>query len=475
MIKFKPLIHRIPYRDPLQYVRILPQDNLVFLDGCLFEEGHLNRNSYIAVDPFDTMTYSEGDIKFSHSLYNPQSIPLKDIFSILKNRLEIFSLEPHVDLPPFQGGVAGFFSYDLCRDIERLPTHVHDDQRWARLILGFYDLVISFDHWEKKAWIISSGHPEIDEKRRVYRAQSRLNECLDVIPKLQSQTKKENQNQHTIEISSNFNRESYINAIQTCKNYILSGDIFEVNLSQRFQCKLPEDWMPLDLYSRIRKLNPAPFSSYLSFGDTKILSSSPERFLKLSHKYVETRPIKGTIKRSKDPAEDKALAEKLKSSEKDIAENTMIVDLMRNDLSKVCLPHTVKVTQYCGLESYQTVHHLVSVVEGTLAESNQAPDLLRAAFPGGSITGAPKIRAMEIIDELEPTERGPYCGSVGYIGFDGCMDTSILIRSYLIKNQQLTFQAGGAIVLDSNPDVEYEETLLKADILKKALNHDFID
>ncbi|MBT8506491.1 hypothetical protein B1F79_02515 [Coxiella-like endosymbiont of Rhipicephalus sanguineus] len=257
-------------------------------------------------------------------------------------------------------------------------------------------------------------------------------------------------------------------AVEKCRHYILDGDIFEVNLSQRFQCVFPDN-CEFSLYQRIRAINPAPFGAFVRFDDTTIVSSSPERFLKVQDRLVETRPIKGTIKRSRDAKEDELLAQQLAMNIKDRAENTMIVDLMRNDLSKVCLSNSIHVPAYCQIESYETVHHLVSVIEGKLKNQYQAVDLLRTAFPGGSISGAPKIRAMEIIEELEPTRRGPYCGSVGYIGFDGSMDTSILIRTYVFKDQIVTFQVGGAIVLDSDALSEYEETLTKAEALKKAL------
>lgn len=276
------------------------------------------------------------------------------------------------------------------------------------------------------------------------------------------------------DIRSDFTQKDYQERVQKVIDYIAKGDIFEANLSQRFHCNLPDWAAPIDLYCRIRALNPAPFSSYVNLANIAIVSSSPERFLKLQHGTIETRPIKGTIKRSLDALEDKRLKEQLVSSQKDHAENTMIVDLMRNDLSKVCEPGSILVPQHCDLESYETVHHLVSVIYGQLKKQYSVVDLLKAAFPGGSITGAPKMRAMEIIDELEPTQRGPYCGSVGYIGFDNNMDTSILIRSFVVKDRQVTFQAGGAIVLDSDPKSEYEETLIKASVLKRALTHKYI-
>jgi para-aminobenzoate synthetase component 1 len=246
------------------------------------------------------------------------------------------------------------------------------------------------------------------------------------------------------------------------REYIVAGDIFQANLSQRFQGPLAE--APFDLYRRLRRRNPAPFAAYLGFGELEILSASPERFLRLDQdqRRIETRPIKGTRPRGLGPMHDAALGRALAESEKDRAENVMIVDLLRNDLSRVCRPGTVRVPELFALEHHPTVHHLVSTVVGELDTGAGAEDLLRAAFPGGSITGAPKVRAMEIIAELEPTQRGVYCGSIGYISASGAMDTSIVIRTYLALRGQIYFQAGGGIVADSDPELEYRETLDKA-------------
>lgn len=454
----------IPYRDPFDYAMRFNQLNyFVFLDSMKFDS-KLGRYSYIAIDPFATLIYRDNKIHF----FNQEVTAIENIFTLLHNKLKAFSLSLHPDLPPFQGGVAGFFSYDLIRDLENLPIYAQDDMQYPRMAVGFYDLIISFDHVKQQAWIISSGLPEKNKERKMSRAQSRLSWCLQKIKYIKTQKLRKEPLVSKSEIGNHFTKKAYIEAIKKCQRYILEGDIFEVNLSQRFHSVLPIN-SEFILYQRIRTVNPATFGAYVRFDDTTIVSSSPERFLKVYNRKVETRPIKGTIRRSKNAKEDFALAQQLTMSSKDRAENTMIVDLMRNDLSKVCFIGSIRVPTYCQIESYETVHHLVSTIEGELKNDFHAIDLLRSAFPGGSVTGAPKIRAMEIIEELEPTRRGPYCGSVGYIGFDGSMDTSILIRTYVIKNQILTFQVGGAIVLDSNPLAEYEETLIKAEALKNAL------
>jgi para-aminobenzoate synthetase component 1 len=253
------------------------------------------------------------------------------------------------------------------------------------------------------------------------------------------------------------------------REYIIAGDIFQANLSQRFQAPLRK--APFELYRRLRRRNPAPFAAYLGFDGVTVLSASPERFLRLDHtRQVETRPIKGTRPRGLVPMHDAALGRALAESEKDRAENVMIVDLLRNDLSRVCRPGTVRVPELFALEQHPTVHHLVSTVVGELEPEADAVDLVRAAFPGGSITGAPKVRAMEIIAELEPTRRGVYCGSIGYLSATGAMDTSIVIRTFVAADGELYFQAGGGIVADSDPELEYRETLDKAAGLIETLN-----
>jgi para-aminobenzoate synthetase component 1 len=270
------------------------------------------------------------------------------------------------------------------------------------------------------------------------------------------------------ELKSNFSHEGYLEAVATAREYICAGDIFQVNLSQRFDVNLCIP--PYDLYQRLRKINPAPFANYFNFDRVSIVGSSPERFLKVRGDWVETRPIKGTRPRGGTPDKDKALAESLLASIKDRAENIMIVDLERNDIGRVCRYGTVKVSELAVLETYPTVFHLTSTVIGQLRENKSRTDLLKATFPGGSITGAPKVRAMEIIDELEPTRRSVYTGSLGYIGFNGDMDLDIVIRTIVVTGSRAYFQVGGAIVYDSEPESEYIETLDKGRAMFEALN-----
>ncbi len=457
-------VREISYCDPLAAFSLFSeQPYALFLDSAQITD-RLGRYSFIAIDPFLTMTSKNGQILLGQK--KMQGNP----FEILKAQLDQYAITHRSGLPPFQTGVAGYFGYDLGHHLEVLPQAHLDDMEFPDLILGFYDVVIAFDHLQHRAWIFSSGYPESDEPKRRKRAHSRAQEIEDKLNQAPAIPDTPQPAEQPTTIKSNYtNRESYEDAVQQVIDYIYAGDIFQANLSQRFEAQLPIQDSPFKLYRRLRTINPAPFAAYLNFENVVIASASPERFLLLRDNWIETRPIKGTRPRGTTTESDQQYAAALLGSEKDRAENVMIVDLLRNDLSRVCQDHTVKTPEICALESYATVHHLVSTIEGQLKPGRTAIDLLQATFPGGSITGAPKIRAMEIIAELEPTQRGPYCGSVGYISFSGDMDTSIIIRTYAIKENRVTFQAGGGIVADSSPAAEYDETIDKARALMHAL------
>jgi para-aminobenzoate synthetase component 1 len=391
---------------------------------------------------------------------------------------------PISGLPPFQGGAAGLASYDLGRWLERLPAARSDEFQTPALAVGLYDVVVAFDHLLDRAWIVSHGWPDKDEALRQRRAQERLEEVqhwlaetldhrisgvrrstCDVLRPDQLAPQYQIGDVHGL--TSNFSPDAYRQAVQRVIDYIYAGDVFQVNLSQRLLYPAHDD--AVDLYLRLRQRNAATFGGYFDLGDFQIASSSPERFLKVRQGHVETRPIKGTRRRRAMPEADLFAGDDLQASEKDRAENVMIVDLLRNDLSRVCDPDSVRVTQLCRLETYEFVQHLVSAVEGRLREGQGPLDLLRAAFPGGSITGAPKVRAMEIIAELEPTARGPYCGTLFYLGFDGALDSNILIRTITCGRGWWQFPVGGGIVAQSDPQQEYEETWHKAEGLLRAL------
>lgn len=416
------------------------------------------RWSFIALDPFETLTSLRSD--------------MSDPFTTLKVKLAAMHMPLSApDLPPFTGGAAGFFGYGLAHRLERLPPEsapfALDDQSAPDMVLGFYDMVIAFDMAARRTLIISTGLPERDPRRRAEHAHTRAAQMRARIA-----TAKRPPPAALPPVcgtQSNFTRQAYEAAIARTIDYIRAGDIFQANISQRFETRLASGDTPYELYLRLRAESPAPFAAFFNFGEGALASSSPERFLFCRDGRVETKPIKGTRPRGATPTEDQRLAEELMASEKDRAENVMIVDLLRNDLSRVCADHSVVVEKLCALESFATVHHLVSTVRGTLRPGETSVDLLATAFPGGSITGAPKLRAMEIIAELEPTTRGPYCGAIGYLGFDGTMDTSIAIRTMLVQGNRVTFQAGGGITADSDPASEYEETLAKAKAMMRAL------
>jgi para-aminobenzoate synthetase component 1 len=420
-----------------------------FLDSAI-NKSKISGTSFMGSDPFlvfkskkDFVTLEWDNGKIEYIKGNP--------FIVLKDLLKRFKSRPGgasgpTGRPPDlrsgrigdrSGGAVGYFGYDMKDFIERLPDIAKDDIGIPDCIVGFYDKITVYD---KQTDFPVPSWPARAEKFR-----------MEDIPGLKS----------------NFSKEDYVKAVKKAKEYIKKGDIYQVNLSQRFESQLNME--PYELYLRLRDFSPAPFSSYLNFGDCTIISSSPERFLMKKDAYIETRPIKGTRPRSCDPLMDEFNEKELTKSYKDRAEHIMIVDLERNDLGRICEYGSVKPTEFISLEKYSTVFHLVSTISGRLKKDIDAIDCLVATFPGGSITGAPKIRSMEIIEELEPVKRSIYTGAIGYISFDGNMDTSIVIRTILIKNKKLYFQVGGGIVYDSDPEKEYLETLDKAMGIMQAI------
>jgi len=459
----RPIAEEIAYCDPLELYAPFAGDPCAVLLESAVIDGVRGRYSYIAAEPFQILTSKNGMVSLGDRRLSGNP------FAVLDRELRRFDLAPLSGLPPLQGGAVGYFGYELVQHLEGVPMARADDMDFPDMAVGFHDVIIAVDHQDRRAWAISSGFQATDISGRKQLAIERLRHVLG---RLKSATplSERTSSAGTAKIESNFARPAYETAVQRVVDYIFAGDIFQANLSQRFQAAMPSGMSALDLYRKLRNINPAPFAALIKFGGIQIVSASPERFLKLQQGRVETCPIKGTRPRGATPAADQILAAELLASEKDRAENVMIVDLLRNDLSRVCRDGTVDVPKLCELETFATVFHLVSTVTGMLQPGKSAIDLLAACFPGGSITGAPKIRAMEIIAELEPTRRGPYCGSIGFIGFDGSMDTSITIRTYGIKDGVVTFQAGGGIVADSKPADEFDETIAKARALITALS-----
>jgi para-aminobenzoate synthetase component 1 len=452
-VRLAPLITPIPFRDPAAAFSPLADHPMaMLLDSAL--PGAQARFSYIVADPVRTIRCTP----------HPWRVTIdgadvgKDPFAVLTSSLGEWRAAPGPI--PFMGGAVGFFSYELGGLLERLPAP--KTQPWpADMMVGIYDTVAAFDMERREAWIVAHHTP--GRARATARTESLATRLGDATPGPPERLRGSWRNE--------MSRSDYETAVISAIEAIKRGDIYQANITQRFVAEVPSSASSFDLYLRLRAATPAPFAAFINTGDMQLISASPERFLKLSTAgEVETRPIKGTRPRGVTPEEDKALAAALLASAKDRAENLMIADLLRNDLARVCAPGSVQVPVLCGLETFPAVHHLVSVVTARLAEGVHAVDLLRAAFPGGSITGAPKIKAMEVIHALEPAARGPYCGTVAWLGFDGAMDSSIVIRTLVRGGTTVVAQAGGGIVAESDPAREYEESLVKVRPLLAVLD-----
>ena len=465
-----PLIEELaPSVDVMSAVRALADWPRLLLFESPLRREPVGRYSFLMADP--VITWQKQTVQFGD-----------EPFSDIKTEWERWRVESQPGLPPFQGGIAGMAGYELGHAWERIDSANYDEFRIPSLAVGLYDWVIAWDHAQNRVWLISHGWPEQDDTRRRAQAAKRMKQVQDGLnasmtgrPVLHStQT-----NQPPIpfapqypladhpHVTSTFTRDVYLRTVQRVIDYIYAGDIFQANLSQRLLTPAPCD--SITLYERLRSVNPAPFAGLMLWDDWAIVSASPERFLCVTEGEVETRPIKGTRQRKRGPEADLFTRDELRQSDKDRAENIMIVDLLRNDLSRVCRAGTVRVPHLCSVETYETVQHLVSEVRGQLKSDRTVWDLLRATFPGGSISGAPKVRAMQIIAELEPTVRGPYCGSLFYVGADGQMDSNLLIRSFVQRYGWLQCNVGGGIVAQSEPAAEYDETMTKSAGMLKAL------
>ncbi len=352
---------------------------------------------------------------------------------------------------PFEGGAIGYFGYDLARCIERLPQIAGDIDQLPEMMIGIYDWAIVVDHQHCNSWLVGQG---------------RFEQTRELWPELQQRVKRkavlpaDEPLKAVTPFASAVSHHAYQQAFDAIQEYISAGDCYQINYTQRFSASVTGDgWSG---YQQMRRQNPAPFGAYMLLDDIEVLSFSPERFLQLHHGSILSQPIKGTRPRGASPGSDLKLRDQLYNSSKDRAENLMIVDLLRNDLGRVAELGSIQVPELFKLQSYATVHHLVSHITGRLRHDEDALSLLRACFPGGSITGAPKIRAMQIIEELEPYRRGIYCGAIGYIGFNGDMDSSIVIRTLVRQGDKAHYWVGGGIVADSDADEESQECMDKA-------------
>lgn len=444
---------------------VIRQSGGFFLDGGggVFKN---SRYSFLGCDPFLVLQAEGTSVRIGREgRWHDAS---GDVFTLLDDLVGSYRITPRDVLPPFIGGAVGYLSYDLGRLLEQVPALTCRDLDVPECRMGFYNTVLAVDHRERTIIVVASGFPE--KVPRLQRRKARQ-DIAELRLRLESRDADFGVTPPGItdtgQLRSNFTREDYCRSVERVRQYIAAGDVYQVNLSQRFTCPAPADMAAL--YETLRAVSPAPFSGFLDCGGFHILSASPERFLRMSGSTVETRPIKGTRPRGDTSARDRQLRRELLASAKDRAELLMIVDLERNDLGRVCQPGSIRPVRLCSLEAFADVYHLVATITGTLAPGTSQVDCLKACFPGGSITGAPKIRAMEIIEELEPCRRSVYTGSMGYIGFNGETDLNIAIRTMTCCSGSCYFHVGGGIVADSEPELEFQETLHKAAGIMKSL------
>ena len=427
----------------------------------------LDRFSFVAADPIESFVVP--------GCADPDDAEsIRKVLRQMKSRMAGFSCQTIPGLPPFQGGLAGMLSFDAGLALLGVEYEKSNHSETPLVQFGIYDVVFAFDHKQGKVWAISQGVPSHTPAERRSQSRERFEKHVCafegrhnsssgplLVPTSQASSSRLYPLPGSDGVFSTHSSSTYANMVQSGIDLVRAGDIFQVNLAQQFS--VAGSFNPLEIYKKARVCNPAPFAGYLDFGDAAIVSMSPERFLKVTRGSVSMHPIKGTRRVLSRPEADLYASADLHSSEKDRAENVMIVDLVRNDLSRVCEPKSVVVEALCRLERFRYVQHLVSVVSGRLVAGASALDAVLAAFPGGSITGAPKYRACEIICQLEANERGPYCGTLGYVGFDGNADLNILIRTFVVGENNITFSAGGGVTVGSDPAMEYAESLHKAE------------
>ncbi|MCA1057284.1 aminodeoxychorismate synthase, component I [Rossellomorea aquimaris] len=421
----------------------------------LLESGRGGRYSVAGLQPKTVLESADGGLKI-HDQTGSGFMPGDPLIE-LEKWLQPLETEKQPDLPDFQGGVIGFLSYDYARRIEKLPTLSDDDLEIPEVYFLYLDQWVVFDHKEDTLWTMILSEEGIGEAKNRLEAWTSLWQDNLREQKQEDMVKTDNERS---EINVSMDETQFAEAVERIQDYISQGDVFQVNLSVRQSQELKVE--PFAVYKKLRELNPSPYMSYIHTPDFQIVSGSPELLVKKNGEELSTRPIAGTRSRGKDAAEDEALANELIDNEKERAEHVMLVDLERNDLGRVCRYGSVEVDEFMVIEKYSHVMHIVSNVKGVLDQHKSKSDVIRAVFPGGTITGAPKVRTMEIIEELEPVRRGIYTGSIGWIGVNGDMELNIVIRTMLVKEGEAYIQAGAGVVIDSNPKHEYKESLKKA-------------
>ena len=485
-----PLYRELPYSAPYEVYGALYSENSFLLESVK-GPAKIARYSFIGLDPCMVFRAKNGVSELSSFIKKKEY--RGDPLSILKMLVASYSQKMWEHLPPFQGGIAGLLSYDFVQYLEQLPANAVDDTHLPDAHFFVCNKLIAFDHEEKKCWIIvcPGVHemffhtPSVDWNEQYEKTEDEVEDiynklsCFTVFPagekysediircdpwELQGKMHR----RKGIEIIYEMKKREYMDMVRRAKEYIAAGDIFQANLSQRVSAQV-RGMNPWELYKTLRTVNPSPFAAFMHFGDYQIVSSSPERLVRTKNGMIETRPIAGTRPRGRDKKEDENLRRELLLNEKERAEHIMLIDLERNDIGRVSEYGSVRVDELMITEDYSHVIHIVSNITGNFVAKKDCFDVIQATFPGGTITGVPKVRCMEIIDELEPVRRGPYTGSIGYIGFSGNMDLNIVIRSFVIQKGKAFVQAGAGIVADSDPAREYRETLKKGEALIKAL------
>jgi anthranilate/para-aminobenzoate synthase component I len=471
-----PVYTELPFIPPQQVFELIRDAHSFLLESIKGTE-KIARYSFAGAKPFMTFKVKKGlvEMHYHGSKILSRGAPLRELRKLLAS----YKVDAPPDFPPFLGGAVGVFSYDFVHYLEHLPRTVIDDLGIPDAHFMLFDTLIAFDHKDRKTLIISCpgintgdfaiglrgedfGAYYDEAGGKIAELYKRINSGLRTNPAMPKKFIK------PLEIRHEMGKHDYIEIVRRTKEYIKAGDIFQANLSQRVSADIndTEQW---EIYKILSKINPSPFAAYLDMGDYQIVSSSPERLLRFAGDTVETRPIAGTRPRGSDAKGDFEMKTDLLLNEKERAEHLMLIDLERNDLGKISHYGSVCVDEFMITEDYSHVIHIVSNIKGAVAENKNCFDAIRAAFPGGTITGVPKVRCMEIIDELEPVARGPYTGSLGYISFTGTMDLNIIIRTFVIKNRIAYVQAGAGIVADSEPEKEYFEALKKAEALIKTL------